>query len=68
MTHLTKIAKSLRNNAKRGITAERLAQLTGVSKDSVYKRIHDLRNSGTRVTDSVRTVNGRNTKVYRIAV
>ena len=45
MSHLSRVAKVLRSNSKgAGITAGRLAQLAGLSKDAVYKRVSDLRN------------------------
>lgn len=69
MSHLSRIAKVLRSNTKgAGITAGRLAQLTGLSKDAVYKRVSDLRNvEGKTIYSNYRTVNGKRKMFYRFA-
>lgn len=69
MSHLSRVAKVLRTNTKgAGITAGRLAQLTGLSKNAVYKRVSDLRNvEGHRIYSNYRTVNGQRKMFYRFA-
>lgn len=69
MSHLSRVAKVLRrNNSGNGITAGRLAQLAGLSKDAVYKRVWDLRNvEGKTIYSNYRTVNGKRKMFYRIA-
>jgi hypothetical protein len=69
MSHLSRVAKVLRKNNKgTGITAGRLAQLSGLSKDAVYKRVSDLRNvEGKTIYSNYRNVNGRRTMFYRFA-
>lgn len=64
MTQLTLISKRL--STKRGISAERLSRLTGVSQDSVYKRIHDLRKT-SRIIGEERKVKGAKVTFYRYA-
>jgi DNA-binding Lrp family transcriptional regulator len=67
-SQIRRIAKVLRANKRgAGITPDRLAQLAGVPKTSVYKRIHDLRNeSGQEIYSNFRTVDGRTVMYYRI--
>lgn len=69
MSHLSRVAKVLRKNNKGvGITAGRLAQLTGLSKDAVYKRVSDLRNvEGKTIYSNYRMVNGTRKMFYRFA-
>ena len=69
MSHLSRVAKVLRKNSNgTGITAGRLAQLSGLSKDAVYKRVSDLRNvEGKTIYSNFRNVNGRRTMFYRFA-
>jgi len=69
MSHLSRVAKALRRNSKgAGVTAGRLAQLTGLSKDAVYKRVSDLRNvEGKTIYSNYRNVNGTRKMFYRIA-
>lgn len=69
MSHLSRVAKVLRQNSKgAGITAGRLAQLSGLSKDAVYKRVSDLRNvEGKTIYSNYRNVNGTRKMFYRIA-
>lgn len=69
MSHLSRVAKVLRRNSNgAGITAGRLAQLSGLSKDAVYKRVSDLRNvEGKTIYSNYRNVNGKRTMFYRIA-
>jgi hypothetical protein len=69
MSHLSRVAKVLRKNNKgTGITAGRLAQLAGLSKDAVYKRVWDLRNvEGKTIYSNYRNVNGTRKMFYRIA-
>ena len=69
MSQLSKVAKHLRrHNTGAGITVAKLAKLSGVPKDSVYKRIYDLRvNEGKTIYSNYRTVNGERKLYYRIA-
>lgn len=69
MSHLSRVAKVLRANTKgAGITAGRLAQLSGLSKTAVYKRVSDLRNvEGHRIYSNYRNVNGQRKMFYRFA-
>lgn len=69
MSHLSRVAKVLRSNTKgAGITVGRLAQLSGLSKTAVYKRVSDLRNvEGQRIYSNYRNVNGKRKMFYRFA-
>ena len=69
MSQLTRVAKHLRRNTDgAGITAARLAKLAGVPRDSVYKRVYDLRvNEGKEIYSNYRNVNGKRKMFYRIA-
>lgn len=69
MSHLSRVAKVLRRNSKgAGITAGRLAQLAGLSKDAVYKRVYDLRTvEGKTIYSNYRVVNGQRKMFYRFA-
>jgi|SanBayMetagenome_1026888.scaffolds.fasta_scaffold268879_1 alkylated DNA nucleotide flippase Atl1 len=69
MSHLSRVAKVLRRNSKgAGITAGRVAQLAGLSKDAVYKRVYDLRTlEGKTIYSNYRTVNGQRKMFYRFA-
>lgn len=69
MSQLTRVAKHLRRNTDgAGISAARLAKLAGVPRDSVYKRVYDLRvNEGKEIYSNYRNVNGKRKMFYRIA-
>jgi predicted transcriptional regulator len=69
MSHLSRVAKVLRTNTKgAGITVGRLAQLSGLSKIAVYKRVSDLRNAeGHTIYSNYRMVNGKRKMFYRFA-
>ena len=69
MSQLSKVAKVLRrNNTGRGITAAQVAKLTGVPKESVYKRVYDLRVlEGKTIYSNYRNVNGTRKMYYRFA-
>ena len=69
MSQLTRVAKFLRRNTEgAGITAAQLSKMAGVPKDSVYKRIYDLRvNEGKEIYSNYRNVNGKRKMYYRIA-
>lgn len=67
-TQIRKIAKHLRKNTTKGITASKLAKLTGVPLESVYKRVYDLRAlEGRRIYSNYKMVNGQRTMFYRFA-
>jgi DNA-binding Lrp family transcriptional regulator len=69
MSQLSTVAKELRRNSDApGITAAQLAKLTGLSKETVYKRVNDLRvEEGKTIYSNYRTVKGKRTMFYRIA-
>lgn len=69
MSQLSKVAKHLRrHNTGAGITVAKLAKLSGVPKDSVYKRVHDLRTiEGAKIYSNFRMVKGQRKMYYRIA-
>jgi predicted transcriptional regulator len=69
MSQLSKVAKVLRQNTKgAGITVAQIARLTGVPKDSVRKRVSDLRNlEGKTIYSNYRNVNGKRKMFYRFA-
>jgi len=69
MTDSTRIVNQLRRHNKTpGITPEKLAKLTKLSKSSVYRRVAELRaNEGLDIYSNYRVVNGKRTMFYRIA-
>lgn len=69
MSQLSKVAKHLRRHTTGpGITAAKLSKLSGVPKDSVYKRIYDLRVlEGHTIYSNYRDVKGVRKMFYRIA-
>ena len=69
MSQLSKVAKVLRsNNTGKGVTASMVAKATGVPRDSVLKRISDLRVAeGKTIYSNVRMVNGERKIYYRFA-
>lgn len=69
MAQIHKVAKYLRrNNQGKGVTASQIAKFTGVPRDSVMKRISDLRVvEGKTIYSNVRMVNGQRKIYYRIA-
>jgi hypothetical protein len=69
MSQLSKVAKHLRrNNAGVGITVASLARAAGIPKESVYKRVSDLRNiEGHTIYSNYRVVNGQKKLYYRFA-
>lgn len=68
MAQIDKIARVLaKNNKGRGITVARVADRAGVTKDAVYKRVHDLREMGITIYSNHRNVNGTRKLYYRMA-
>lgn len=69
MSQLERIVKVLRkNNKEPGITASAIAKATGVPRESVYKRVYDLRIlEGRTIHSNFRTVKGQRKMYYRIA-
>lgn len=69
MSQLARVAKALRrNNTGPGITAAAVAKAAGCPKESVYKRVSDLRNlEGRTIYSNYRNVNGRRKMYYRFA-
>ena len=66
MTQLEKITKALyRNNDFPGVSAKKLANVTKVPLNSVYKRIHDLREMGYTIYTNQRIVAGQSKSFYR---
>lgn len=65
-TQIEKIETALRNHAKDGITVSNLARMARVTKDAVYKRVSDLRES-YKIYSNYRNVNGKKTLFYRMA-
>lgn len=65
--HVDKIAKVLRQNKGKNVSAARLASLTKIPRDSVHKRIHDLVQSGLRVTKTYDVIKGQRRVFYRAA-
>jgi len=68
-SQMSRVFKQLTKNATKypGITVSRLADRAGVPHDSVYKRIHDLRNEGLTIYSNFRNVNGERKMYYRLA-
>lgn len=68
MSQLSRVAKVLRRHTSgAGITVAKLAKLAGVPKNSVYKRVAELRQEpGRRVYANYRKVNGSRKLFYRI--
>lgn len=68
MSQIEKIANYLsRNNTYPGVTASRIASDTKVPRDSVIKRISDLRNEGYTIFSNQKTLkNGRKALYYRL--
>ena len=69
MSQLSRVAKVLRKHSHgAGVTVAKVAELAGVSKSTVYKRVADLRQEPGRVIYSnYRMVNGQRKLHYRIA-
>lgn len=69
MSDASKIMKYLRRNTKvPGVTPAKLSKLTGIPKEAIYKRVHDLRmTEGVEIYSNYRLVKGKRTMYYRIA-
>lgn len=68
MAQIDRVANYLaKNNTGRGVTASRVASDTKVPRDSVMKRIYDLRQEGYTIYSNVRTVQGKRKTFYRFA-
>lgn len=67
MSQIEKIANYLmRNDTYPGVTASKIASDTKVPRDSVIKRISDLRNEGYTIFSNKKTLkNGRTALYYR---
>lgn len=67
-TRKTQIEKveSLLRKYNTGITASKLASLARIPRESVSKRVYDLRET-YKILTSYRTVNGKRTAFYRFA-
>lgn len=50
-----------------GVTVAYIADRTRVPKNSVRKRVYDLRTAGHRIYSNYRTVNGERKLYYRMA-
>jgi len=68
MAQIDKVARVLsKNNKGSGITVARIADRTGVPRNSVYKRVHDLREMGFTIYSNYRNVNGQRKLYYRMS-
>lgn len=68
MAHINRVFNYLSKRPKSpGVTASRIASDTKVPRDSVMKRISDLRAEGFRIYSNRRNVNGREVLYYRMA-
>lgn len=69
MTDSDKIVNVLRRNTKTpGITPDRLAKLTKLSRSSIYRRVAELRtNEELPIYSNYRVVKGKRTMFYRLA-
>lgn len=68
MSQIDKIVRVLANNAdSRYMTASMVAKWAHVPRESVAKRVHDLRNSGFEIDTCYRNVNGKRKAYYRLA-
>lgn len=65
-TQIEKIETALRKHSKDGVSVTNLARMARVSKDAVYKRVYDLRES-YKIFSNYRNVNGKKTLFYRLA-
>lgn len=65
-TQIEKIENVLRKHGAAGITAKKIASLARVSRESVGKRIYDLREHYT-INTNYRTVAGKRTAFYSFA-
>ena len=69
MSQMSLIEKHLRrNNTGPGVTVAKLSKLTGIPKESIYKRVSDLRVlEGHTIYSNYRNVKGERKLFYRIA-
>lgn len=69
MTQVNLVEKHLKRHTKGpGITAAKLASLTGLTVASVYRRVYDLRvKKQMPIFTNTRMVKGQRTKYYRLA-
>lgn len=68
MSQLNKLASYLqRSRRKNGVTASMIASGTGIPRDSVRKRIFDLREEGFSISSMRRNVNGESKVYYRLS-
>lgn len=68
MSQIDRIASVLAKNTKgAGITVSQVAKLARVPRESVSKRIHDLRTEGYAIYSNYRNVNGERKLYYRMA-
>lgn len=66
-SQMAKIEAVLRKNtAGAGVSVAQIANLARVSKDAVYKRVYDLRETHT-IYSNYRSVNGKKKLFYRLA-
>lgn len=68
MAQIDKVANVLsRHNTGAGITASKVAKLARMPRESVAKRVYDLRTEGFRIYSNYRKVNGKRKLYYRMA-
>ena len=67
-TQIEKIETALMNHSTGpGVTVSAIAKMAGVTKNTVYKRVADLREHYT-IYSNYRNVNGKRKLFYRLAV
>jgi biotin operon repressor len=69
LSQLDKVLNYLLNHGETypGVTASRIASDTKVPRDSVAKRIYDLREQGLTIYTNVRKVQGQPKSYYRLS-
>lgn len=67
MSDISKIAGVLLlDQSVAGLTVDKIARKAYVTRDAVYKRVHDLRNEGFTIYSNYRNVNGVPQLHYRM--
>lgn len=65
MTHTTKVMNYLSKNTS-GASVAKISHMTKVPRDSVRKRINDLRKTGVAISSTYKNVGGKRKVVYQI--
>lgn len=68
MSQIDNVARFLKTSGrnKTGVTTAQIAKAARMPRDSVRKRIHDLRNDGFKISSMVKLVNGTSKTYYRL--